>query len=99
VLALKEDTRSGRNDYNITDQDGRDLTPILSQGDLNALALAIFLGLASAGGLTAPMGFVMLDDPSQSMGTEHKRNLAAVLDEVCNTRQVLLATMDSEFSD
>jgi DNA repair exonuclease SbcCD ATPase subunit len=97
VLELKEDTRSGRNVYNITDQDGQDLTPILSQGDLNALALAIFLGLASAGGPTAPLGFVMLDDPSQSMGAEHKRNLAAVLDEVCKTRQLLLATMDTEF--
>ena len=39
----------------------------------------------------------MLDDPSQSMGAEHKRNLAAVLDEVCKTRQLLLATMDTEF--
>jgi DNA repair protein SbcC/Rad50 len=97
VLELKEDTRSGRNVYNITDQDGNDLTPILSQGDLNALALAIFLGLASASGPTTPLGFVMLDDPSQSMGVEHKRNLAAVLDEVCKTRQILLATMDNEF--
>jgi DNA repair protein SbcC/Rad50 len=99
VLELKEDTRSGRNVYNITTQDGQDLTPILSQGDLNALALAIFLGLASAGGPTAPLGFVMLDDPSQSMGAEHKGNLAAVLDEVCKTRQLLLATMDGEFFD
>lgn len=97
VLELKEDTRSGRNVYHITDQDGKDLTPILSQGDLNALALAIFLGLASAGGLTAPLGFVILDDPSQSMGAEHKGNLAAVLDQVCRTRQLLLATMDGEF--
>jgi DNA repair exonuclease SbcCD ATPase subunit len=99
MLELKEDTRSGRNVYNITDRDGQDLTPILSQGDLNALALAIFLGLASAGGPTVPFGFVMLDDPSQSMGAEHKGNLAAVLDQVCKTRKVLLATMDSEFCD
>lgn len=97
VLELKEDTRSGRNVYNITDQDGQDLTPILSQGDLNALALAIFLGLASAGGPKAPLGFVMLDDPSQSMGAEHKGNLVAVLDQVCKTRKLLLATMDGEF--
>jgi len=99
MLELKEDTRSGRNVYNITDGDAQDLTPILSQGDLNALALAIFLGLAAAGGPTAPLGFVMLDDPSQSMGTEHKGNLAGVLDQVCKTKQVLLATMDSEFCD
>jgi hypothetical protein len=41
----------------------------------------------------------MLDDPSQSMGAEHKKNLAAVLDQVCANRRVLLATMDGEFSD
>ncbi len=99
VLELKEDRRSGRNVYTVTDQDGRDLTPILSQGDLNALALAIFLGLASTAGATAPLGFVMLDDPSQSLGARHKSNLAAVLDQVSQTRPVLLATMDGEFRD
>jgi DNA repair exonuclease SbcCD ATPase subunit len=95
-LGRKDDAK-GRNAYSIIDQDGNDLAPILSQGDLNSLALAIFLGLASAGGTTAPMGFVMLDDPSQSMGAEHKRNLAGVLDQVCGHRRVLLATMDGEF--
>jgi hypothetical protein len=30
------------------------------------------------------------------MGTEHKGNLAAVLDQVCKTRHVLLATVDGE---
>lgn len=97
VLQVKEDARSGRNAYSILDQHEQDLTPVLSQGDLNALALAIFLGLASASGPDAPMGFVMLDDPSQSMGTEHKRNLAAVLDEVCKARELVVATMDDEF--
>ena len=57
------------------------------------------MGLASAGGPTAPMGFVVLDDPSQSLGANHKKNLAAVLDQVCVNRRVLLATMDNEFRD
>jgi DNA repair exonuclease SbcCD ATPase subunit len=97
ILERKEDAQKGLNVYKITDQSGQDLTPLLSQGDLNALAMAIFLGLASAGGTTAPLGFVMLDDPSQSMGAEHKENLASVLDEVSHSRHVLLATMDGEF--
>jgi DNA repair exonuclease SbcCD ATPase subunit len=96
-VELKQDARTGRNAYDITDGDGQNLTPILSQGDLTALALAMLLGLASAAGQTAPFGFVMLDDPSQSLGAEHKGNLATVLDEVCKTRQLLLATMDAEF--
>ena len=68
-----DEARDPRNSDEVTDQDGKDLTPILSQGDLNALALAIFLGLASAGA-ASELGFVMLDDPSQSLGPDIKDN-------------------------
>ncbi len=95
-LKLNADAR-GRNAYDITDQDGNDLTPILSQGDLNALALAVFLGLASCSAAVSGFGFVLLDDPSQSLGSEHKKQLCKILDRVCDTRRVLLATMDREF--
>jgi len=98
-LTLEPNARSGQNTYIIADQDENDLTPVLSQGDLNALALAIFLGLATASGPGAPFGFVMLDDPSQSLGTEHKEKLVDVLDEVAACRQVIVATMDREFHD
>lgn len=98
-LQVEQDTRSGRNEYAITDQDGRDLTPILSQGDLNALALAVFLGLASAGADSGPLGFVLLDDPSQSLGSEYKKHLVEVLDQVAAGKQVVLATMDQELVD
>jgi len=91
-----EGARGQRNSYDVTDQDGRDLTPILSQGDLNALALAIFLGLAAASA-ESNLGFVMLDDPSQSLGTEHKKHLVKVLDDVAQRKRLLLATMDAEF--
>jgi DNA repair exonuclease SbcCD ATPase subunit len=89
--------QSGQNKYTFSDQDGNDLMPILSQGDLNALALAIFLGLAAASGQGAPFGIVMLDDPSQSLGTEHKEKLVKVLDEIAASRRVVVATMDREF--
>ncbi|MBY0528467.1 MAG: AAA family ATPase [Gemmataceae bacterium] len=91
-----EEARGQRNSYEVTDQDGKDLTPILSQGDLNALALAIFLGLASASA-DSDLGFVMLDDPSQSLGSEHKKQLVKVLDDVAQNKRLLLATMDREF--
>jgi DNA repair exonuclease SbcCD ATPase subunit len=61
------------------------------------LALAIFLGLASAGPGT--FGFVMLDDPSQSLGSGHKQRLAELLAELARSRQVIVATMDQEFRD
>ncbi|GAI61761.1 unnamed protein product, partial [marine sediment metagenome] len=38
--------------------------PILSQGDLNSLALSIFLGLSKTSGDSHPLGFVLMDDPS-----------------------------------
>ncbi len=98
-LRHKPDARTGRNAYEITDQDDRDLTPILSQGDLNALALAIFLGLASSSADTGTFGFVILDDPSQSLGTKHKEQLVKVLDKVAESKKIVLATMDREFRD
>jgi wobble nucleotide-excising tRNase len=94
-----QEGRMFRNAYAVTDHQGQDLTPVLSQGDLNALALAIFLGLASIGENEAPFGFVMLDDPSQSLGFEHKRRLVEVLDEAGQGKRLILATMDAEFRD
>ncbi|HYV37558.1 MAG TPA: SMC family ATPase [Gemmataceae bacterium] len=96
-LAITTDKRTNRNSYDISDQDGKDLTPILSQGDLNALALAIFLGLATAGKETGTLGFLILDDPSQSLGTEHKKRLAKLLDRVSQYKKLVIATMDAEF--
>jgi DNA repair exonuclease SbcCD ATPase subunit len=98
-LGVRADARSGRNVYTVTDQDGQDLTPVLSQGDLNALALAIFLGLAASADEEGGFGFVLLDDPSQSLDGEHKRHLVRVLDEVARRKQLVLATMDREFRD
>ncbi len=96
---VSADSRTARNSYEFKDQNGRDLAPILSQGDLNAMALSIFLGMASSKGATPPFGFVILDDPSQSLGSEHKEKLVEVLDDVVNERMVILASMDKELRD
>lgn len=93
------DSRTARNSYEFKDQNGKDLAPILSQGDLNAMALSIFLGMACSKGATQPFGFVILDDPSQSLGSEHKEKLVEVLDDVLNERMVILASMDKELQD
>jgi DNA repair exonuclease SbcCD ATPase subunit len=98
-LALEVDSRTGRNSYSPTDQDGRDLTPVLSQGDLNALALAMFLGLACSAEGVGSFGFVLLDDPSQSLGLDPKEQLVAVLNEVAASKKLIVATMDREFRD
>jgi len=94
-VEIEEDRRTGGNSYRFCDSSGQDLSPILSQGDLNGLALSMFLGLVEA--YSHPVGFVLMDDPSQSLGTEQKKRLVEVLDEVCRGgRCIVVATMDTE---
>jgi len=40
-----------------------------------------------------------LDDPSQSLGSEHKEKLVEVLDDVLTERMVILSSMDKELQD
>jgi len=97
-VEIQEDARSGGNSYSFRDQDGQELSPVLSQGDLNCLALSIFLGMVTA--YSHPVGFVLMDDPSQSLGTDQKHRLVEVVEEVCDSgRRVVLATMDAELQD
>ena len=98
-FSVRVDSRTARNHYEFKDQDGNDLTPVLSQGDLNAMALSIFLGMATSRAVRESCGFVMLDDPSQSLGSGHKEKLIEVLDEVLKDRMVVLSSMDKELED
>lgn len=89
----------GTNSYAFKDERRQDVIPILNQGDMNCLALSIFLALSNAATETTPFGFVMFDDPSQSLGAHHKRQLAELVNQVAQDKQVIVATMDSEFRD
>jgi exonuclease SbcC len=100
MLNVTADSRTGLNSYELKGPDGKDLVPILSQGDLNALALSIFLGLSTSSDESAAFGFMMLDDPSQSLGSQHKRRLADIMNEVgAKKEMVVISTMDAEFSE
>lgn len=97
-IGIEEDKKTGGNSYTFCDQDGEELNPVLSQGDLNGLALSMFLGLVKA--YSHPIGFVLMDDPSQSLGTYQKERLVEVLDEVCQSgRNIVVATMDAELQE
>ena len=85
-----------RNEYSIDDGHGRSPIPVLSQGDMNALALGLFIGLGSSAN-SLPLKLMILDDPTQSLATPQKERLAEVIDEVAESRQVIVATMDAEF--
>lgn len=77
----------------------REALPILNQGDLNCAALSIFLALATASEISHQLGFIILDDPSQSLDTNGKTNLCKILDQVCANRQMLIGTVDEELRD
>lgn len=72
---------------------------IFNQGDMNAAALSIFLGLSSHIGAGHRLGFVVLDDPSQNMDSEYKQRLAGVLNQVAEKKQIIISTMDGEFQE
>jgi len=98
VVEIEEDKRTGGNSYTFRDQNGEEFKPISSQGDMTGLALSMFLGLVKA--YAHPIGFVLMDDPSQSLGTRQKQRLVEVLDEVCRSgRNIIVGTMDSELQE
>ncbi|MEO0264645.1 MAG: hypothetical protein ABIM17_05310, partial [candidate division WOR-3 bacterium] len=90
-LEVEEDSTGGNN-YEIKDEDGNLVIPILSQGNMNALALSIFLALCE----NMPFEFIMLDDPSQSLSSNEKKNFVEVLNTITEKKQVIISTMDNE---
>lgn len=65
---------------------------VMSQGELHALGLALFLPRATAA--ESPFGFLVIDDPVQSMDPAKVDGLAHVLSRVARTRQVVVFTHD-----
>jgi recombinational DNA repair ATPase RecF len=65
---------------------------VMSQGELHALGLALFLPRATAP--ESPFGFVVIDDPVQSMDPAKVDGLARVLSSAAASRQVVVFTHD-----
>jgi hypothetical protein len=65
---------------------------VMSQGELHALGLALFLPRATAE--DSPFGFVVIDDPVQAMDPAKVDGLARVLSSVARSRQVVVFTHD-----
>ncbi|MEO8359015.1 MAG: AAA family ATPase [Vicinamibacteria bacterium] len=70
---------------------------VMSQGELHALALALFLPRAMLG--ESPFGFVLIDDPVQSMDPARVDGLARVLRDAAKTRQVIVFTHDDRLPE
>jgi ABC-type lipoprotein export system ATPase subunit len=65
---------------------------VMSQGELNALALSLFLPRATLD--ESPFRFVVIDDPVQAMDPNRVDGLARALEEAAKTRQVIVFTHD-----
>jgi DNA repair protein SbcC/Rad50 len=69
----------------------------LSTAQMNCVALSVYLSLAKV--LSHNLGFVMLDDPSQNLDSEHKTALASVLNDLMPGTQLVIGTHDAEFDN
>jgi hypothetical protein len=68
----------------------------MSQGEINALALSIFLPRATMP--ASPFRFLVIDDPVQAMDPAKVDGLAQVLHQVAATRQVIVFTHDNRLA-
>ena len=70
---------------------------VMSQGELNALALSLFMPRASLP--DSPFRFMVIDDPVQSMDPSRVDGLAHALHEAARTRQVVVFTHDDRLPE
>ncbi|CAO5166434.1 Nuclease SbcCD subunit C [Frankia sp. AiPs1] len=66
---------------------------VMSQGELHSLALALFLPRARTA--DSPFGFLLIDDPVQSMDPAKVNGLAQVLSDLGKQRQIVVFTHDT----
>ncbi|MEU7767994.1 AAA family ATPase [Nocardia sp. NPDC049190] len=83
-------------DVTVDDVDGAALG-VMSQGELHALGLSLFLPRATVE--ESPFRFVMIDDPVQAMDPAKVDGLAQVLATVAWTRQVVVFTHDERLAE
>jgi energy-coupling factor transporter ATP-binding protein EcfA2 len=83
-------------DVRVDGEDGSALG-VMSQGELNCLALSLFLPRASMP--ESPFRFVVIDDPVQAMDPAKVAGLATVLARAARERQVIVLTHDTRLAD
>lgn len=96
VLAGSKTQRKVDVQVNVDDVDGVALG-VMSQGELHALALSLFVPRATLP--ASPFGFLLIDDPVQAMDPARVDGLATLLCELATTRQVVVFTHDERLPD
>lgn len=95
-LRRSGNTRAAEVDVRV---DGADASAfgVMSQGELHALAVSVFLPRAALP--ESPFRFMVIDDPVQSMDPAKVDGLARVLHATARERQVIVLTHDDRLSD
>ncbi len=70
---------------------------VMSQGEVNALALSIFLPRATVA--ASPFRFLVIDDPVQAMDPAKVEGLVRALEDVSRSRQVLVFSHDDRLPE
>jgi recombinational DNA repair ATPase RecF len=70
---------------------------VMSQGELHALGLSLFLPRATRD--ESPYRFVLIDDPVQAMDPAKVDGLARVLSDIAKTRQIVVFSHDDRLAD
>ena len=70
---------------------------VMSQGELHALALALFLPRATAS--SSPFRFIVLDDPVQAMDPAKIDGFLNVLRDLAKTRQIIVFSHDDRLAN
>ncbi len=95
-LRRRGNNRSAEVDVRV---DGSDASAfgVMSQGELHALAISVFLPRAALA--ESPFRFMVIDDPVQSMDPSKVDGLARVLESAARSRQVVVFTHDERLPE
>jgi hypothetical protein len=97
-ITLKKAGRSGRADFDVrADGDPANALGVMSQGELLALSVSVFLPRAALD--ESPFRFAVIDDPVQAMDPAKVDGLARVLHRAARTRQIVVFTHDDRLPE
>ncbi len=97
AITLDKKGKSGSVDVAVdVDGEHRAGLGVLSQGEIHAMALSLFL--PRAGVAQSPFRFLIIDDPVQAMDPAKVEALALVLADEAKTRQIIVFTHDERFA-
>ncbi len=97
-LRVQEKRTNAKLTYRLVDGEGEDLTPILNQASLNALALALLFAQAEHRARAGAPQWVVLDEPAQNLDKAHQHGLAKAVRKLAATCPVIASSLPGTFA-